>query len=441
MASPGEEWSLDLLQQYLQKKNSRENLDRFIPNRSAMDFDYARSLLTGGKKWKEKSAVMSASSEAYQKLLAEALDMNRSRILAFKNKPPTPVELIPKSWLSPTAYQSKFIKPCRSIPKTCQRTLDAPNISDDYNLNLLDWGANDVVAIALSQTVYLWNASNGSITELVTFNNEEGPVTSVSWAPDGQSIAIGLQNSHVQLWDFSAQRQEGGHRLRVGSLAWNNHVLTTGGMDCMVINNDVRLRSHIVGTYRGHHQEVCGLKWSPSGKQLASGGNDNLLYLWDRSRASLNSGAQWLHKIEAHTATVKALAWCPFQANLLASGGSDRCVKFWNTCTGTCLNSVDTGSQVCALLWSKRERELLSSHGPAENQLILWKYPSMRRMAELSGHTSRVLFLAQSPDECTVASTAADERLMFWQVFGIPEVAKPTPKTSSEPFALWHGIR
>jgi len=166
-------------------------------------------------------------------------------------------------------------------------------------------------------------------------------------------------------------------------------------MDCMVINNDVRLRSHIVGTYRGHHQEVCGLKWSPSGKQLASGGNDNLLYLWDRSRSSLSSGTQWLHKIEAHTATVKALAWCPFQANLLASGGSDRCVKFWNTCTGTCLNSVDTGSQVCALLWSKRERELLSSHGPAENQLILWKYPSMRRMAELSGHTSRVLFLAQ----------------------------------------------
>ncbi|KAK3437660.1 hypothetical protein EUGRSUZ_C02322 [Eucalyptus grandis] len=295
-----------------------------------MDFDYAHSLLTGEKKWKEKSAVMSASSEAYQKLLAEALDMNR------------------------------IIKPCRSIPKACQRMLDSPNISDDYNLNLLDWGANDVVAIALSETVYLWNASNGSITEQVTFNNEEGPVTSVSWAPDGQRIAIGLQNSHVQLWDFSAQRQlrtlRGGHRLRVGSLAWNNHVLTTGGMD----------------------SEVCGLKWSPSGKQLASGGNDNLLYLWNRSRAFLNSGTQSLHNIEAHTATVKALAWCPFQVNLLASGGSDRCVKFWNTCTGMCLNSVDTGSQVCALLWSKRERELLSSHGPTENQLILWKYPSRK---------------------------------------------------------------
>ena len=93
----------------------------------------------------------------------------------------------------------------------------------------------------------------------------------------------------------------------------------------------------------------------------------------------------------------KALAWYPFQSNLLATGGggSDRCIKFWNTHTGACLNSVDTGSQVCSLLWNKNERELLSSHGFTHNQLTLWKYPSMVKMAELTGHTSRVLFMAQ----------------------------------------------
>ena len=37
--------------------------------------------------------------------------------------------------------------------------------------------------------------------------------------------------------------------------------------------------------------------------------------------------------LKTHTAAVKALAWCPFQGNLLASGGGggDRCIKFWNT--------------------------------------------------------------------------------------------------------------
>jgi cell division cycle 20, cofactor of APC complex len=190
------------------------------------------------------------------------------------------------------------------------------------------------------------------------------------------------------------------HEERVGSLAWNNNILTTGSMDGKIVNNDVRIRNHVVQTYEGHSQEVCGLKWSGSGQQLASGGNDNLLHIWDVSMASPMSTAgrnQWLHRLEDHMSAVKALAWCPFQSNLLATGGggSDRCIKFWNTHTGACLNSVNTGSQVCALLWNKNERELLSSHGFTQNQLTLWKYPSMVKMAELSGHTSRVLFMAQ----------------------------------------------
>lgn len=199
------------------------------------------------------------------------------------------------------------------------------------------------------------------------------------------------------LYVFQLRTLRGGHRRRVGSLAWNNHILTTGGMDGWIINNDVRVRSHIVEIYRGHEQEVCGLKWSASGQQLASGGNDNLLHIWERSMASSNSATQWLHRLEDHTSAVKALAWCPFQSNLLVSGGGggDRCIKFWNTHTGACVNSVDTGSQVCALLWNKNERELLSSHGFTQNQLTLWKYPSMVKMAELTGHTSRVLFMAQ----------------------------------------------
>ncbi|KAL9998975.1 putative transcription factor WD40-like family [Helianthus debilis subsp. tardiflorus] len=79
----------------------------------------------------------------------------------------------------------------------------------------------------------------------------------------------------------------------------------------------------------------------------------------------------WLCRLKDHTAVVKALAWCPFQGNLLASGGGgvEKCIKCWNTHIGACLNSVDTGSQVCALLWNQNERELLSSHGFTQNQL------------------------------------------------------------------------
>ena len=110
----------------------------------------------------------------------------------------------------------------------------------------------------------------------------------------------------------------------------------------------------------------------------------------------------------------------------LASGGgtADRCIKFWNTHTGACLQSVDTHSQVCALQWSTHDRELLSSHGFSQNQLCLWRYPSMTKVAELTGHTARVLHMAQSPDGNTVVSAAADETLRFWKVFEQPESSK-----------------
>lgn len=437
-----------LQEQRLQRKGSRENLDRFIPNRAAMDFDYAHYMVTEGCKGevKENPVASSPSREAYQRVLAEVFNMNRPRILAFKNKPPAPSDgFLDKDLFA--AYQGKPTKPRRHIPQTSERTLDAPDIVDDYYLNLLDWGSSNVLSIALGSTVYLWDASEGSTSELVTIDDEVGPVTSVKWAPDGRHIAVGLNNSDVQLWDSTANRLlrtlRGGHQSRVGALDWNNHILTTGGMDGMIFNNDVRVRSHIVETYRGHSQEVCGLKWSASGRQLASGGNDNLLYIWDKSSTATSPTTQWLHRFEDHRAAVKALAWCPFQANLLASGGGggDRSIKFWNTHTGACVNSVDTGSQVCALLWNKNERELLSSHGFTQNQLTLWKYPSMVKMAELTGHTSRVLFMAQSPDGCTVATAAGDETLRFWNVFGTPEAKKPAPKSNPEPFSNVSRIR
>ncbi|MQL91989.1 hypothetical protein Taro_024608 [Colocasia esculenta] len=419
--------------------------DRFIPCRSAMDLDFAHAMLTETRKEKENAAAASPSREAYRKHLAETLLQNRTRILAFKAKPPEVMDTFHevRADHNSSSRQTKSVKQRRYIPQSAERTLDAPDLVDDYYLNLLDWGSSNVLAIALGNTVYLWDASDGCTSELTTVDNDSGPVTSVSWAPDGRHLALGLNSSNVQLWDTSSNKLlrtlRGAHQSRIGSLSWNNHLLTTGGMDHMIVNNDVRVRSHIVHTYRGHQQEVCGLKWSGSGQQLASGGNDNLLHIWDLSMASRNIPGQnqWLHRFEDHMAAVKALAWCPFQSNLLASGGggNDRCIKFWNTHTGACLNSVDTGSQVCSLLWNKNERELLSSHGFTQNQLTLWKYPSMVKMAELTGHTSRVLFMAQSPDGCTVASAAGDETLRFWNVFGTPEEPKPAKATNPGPFA------
>lgn len=269
----------------------------------------------------------------------------------------------------------------------------------------------------------------------------------------------------MQIWDAVSQRRlrtMTGHTARVGALAWNEHILTSGSRDRLIYHRDVRQPDQWLRKLVGHKQEVCGLKWNTDDGQLASGGNDNKLLVWDK----LN--AEPTYKWGEHSAAVKAIAWSPHQRGLLASGGgtADRTIKFWNTLisphgpsstslaaaaaaasTGAAptlsgggggagipasatpsaptsptapanlLSSLDTGSQVCNLAWSRNSNELVSTHGYSQNQIIVWKYPSMQQVVSLTGHTYRVLYLAMSPDGQVIVTGAGDETLRFWNAF------------------------
>lgn len=325
----------------------------------------------------------------------------------------------------------------RRIPSQPSRILDAPDLVDDYYLNLISWSKDNILAVALAHCVYLWNATTGDIQHLTTIEGNDDYVTSVSWCTmSGYSkyIAIGTNSNTVQLWDSQAMKRLRtlyGHSGRVASMAWNQHWLTSGGRDSLILQHDVRSANHLVSTFKAHEQEVCGLKWNDDGTTLASGGNENFLCIWDAAMSSSqrrrNRSSEVAPRLllKQHKAAVKALDWCPFHRGLLATGGgtADRTIKLWNSNSGAMLNSLDTGSQVCAILWSQHQRELCSSHGFSENQLILWKYgngSNLTKVKELTGHTSRVLSLAASPDGSTVVSAAGDESLRFWDVFGAP---------------------
>ena len=68
-------------------------------------------------------------------------------------------------------------------------------------------------------------------------------------------------------------------------------------------------------------------------------------------------------------------------------------------------------------MFSKNVNELVSTHGYSENAVVVWKYPLMRKLATLTGHNLRVLYLAMSPDGESIVTGAGDETLRFWKVF------------------------
>lgn len=413
--------------------------DRFVPNRSAsIDKDSSRAKLSSvevpsvlsstsnfdidsrandvdaflaldnlnlddDEEEKERKSYSKSSpkTSAYQASIATACGISlNQRILAFKPAAPEssrPIDL--------RAQYNRPIKPAaaagaqfrRRVATAPERVLDAPGLVDDYYLNLLDWSSGNQVAIGLERSVYVWSAESGTVNSLLECDASTY-IASVKWSGDGAYVAAGLGNGEVQIWDVeegTKLRSMYGHDTRVGVMGWNKHLLSTGARSGLVFNHDVRVAEHKVAELVSHTSEVCGLEWRADGAQLATGGNDNLVSIWDAR--SLN--APKFQKTN-HKAAIKALSWCPWQSNLLATGGGshDRMIHFWNTTSGARVNSIDTGSQVTSLRWSNSYKEIVSSSGFPDNSLSIWSYPTLVKNVEIPAHESRVLHSCLSPD-------------------------------------------
>lgn len=402
--------------------------DRFIPNRESMNFEVSQyQVLKDTTNSTEKTQNDSFATSLAENLSVPGIEKKDDPlVLTFKGKAP---ESKPFFHTTRMIYSENKIKEqtqvlTRELPNNPERILDAPDLLDDYYLNLLDWNIGNILSIALGSTVYLWNASSGTIQELTTLSSSDNYVCSLSFVKQGGNIlAIGTNNKTIQLWDIMTNqllRTMTGHQARVSCMDWNEYILASGSRDTNILLHDVRVQQSVQVQLKNHTQEVCNLKWSGNHQYLASGSNDNLLNVWNVNQSSP------VYTIRDHQAAVKALAWCPYQKNVLASGGgtADHSIKLWNVSNGCLINNIDAGSQVCSLLWNPHERELLSSHGFSQNQLSLWSYPSMNKIKDFHGHTSRVLHMAISPDGQTVCSGSADETLRFWKIFGTSSLTK-----------------
>ena len=79
----------------------------------------------------------------------------------------------------------------------------------------------------------------------------------------------------------------------------------SGSRSGFIHHHDVRVADHHVGRLAGHSQEVCGLRWSPDGRHLASGGNDNLLNIWSSDIGNFHTENTAVYTFTQHQAAVK----------------------------------------------------------------------------------------------------------------------------------------
>lgn len=152
-----------------------------------------------------------------------------------------------------------------------------------------------------------------------------------------------------------------------------------------------------------HSQQICGLSWSHTGDEFATGGNDNLCCLLDLKKIvdveaevpggpeapptskCLPAGSE-RHRWQ-HGAAVKAIAFCPWREGLVATGGgsNDKCIHFFHTSSGAALATIAVAAQVTSLIWSTTRREIAATFGYAQPdhpyRIAVFSWPGCRQVA------------------------------------------------------------
>lgn len=384
--------------------------DRFISNRSLLNTHYAHHTLT---------SPLPSSPTPYTTSLTKLLfhTLPDASLLHLRNSEPLDSLLITDLDTLIAQYGQQKVRQQLQLERIVEMVvMDATGVRDDFYTNLIDWGDTGLVALALGRHVYLWREEwEGAML----LGEELYDVSCVKFASksSGKYLAVGCEDGAVSIWDVEAgvmlRVVQCHERNAVFSCDWNLHVLTTGSEDSVIKDFDMRVRRSFVRTYNGHRGLVCGLRWSNDGRKLASGSVDNTIRIWEPSIAGNIS------ILEEHTATIKALAWSPWNYDLLASGGgySDPTIKLWNINERHSINTIHAGSQVTGIHWSPKMKEIVSTHGYQDNAIRLWKYPSFVNFQDLYGHTDRILHSTLSPDSTKLITASPDDTVRLWHIW------------------------
>jgi WD40 repeat protein/serine/threonine protein kinase len=227
--------------------------------------------------------------------------------------------------------------------------------------------------------------------ELLTLTGHTGPVTSVTFSPDGKRMASSSYDHTTRVWDAQTgqelfSRKGGGNnvafspdgkRLSNGEKVW-----------------DAQTGQELV-TIKGAGD---GVTFSPDGKRLATTSKDdsNTLKVWDAQTG------HDLFTIKGHIDYVIGLAFSP-DGKRLASASADHTVKLWDAQTGKELLSIKHASRVYDVAFSPDGKRLASASD--DGTVTVWDAQTGEKRLTIKGGGSMVVF---SPDGGRLATIVSD---------------------------------
>jgi WD40 repeat protein len=202
-----------------------------------------------------------------------------------------------------------------------------------------------------------------------------GSVWSVVFSPDGDSLAMAVEDGNIRFWDIAEQR--------------------------------------LTKTLNAHRGIVWLVTYSPDGSRFASSGDDGELHIWD---------AKSFEKTQTlvHPNAIRSLLWFADGRRIASSDRAGNLIV-WDVDLGEKLLERHLESAVYSIALTNDGRTLATAG--TDSVIRLWDPETLEERVTLSGHAGPVFGLDFHPDNTKLASVGWDKKLHLWDVGSGTEIS------------------
>jgi len=226
----------------------------------------------------------------------------------------------------------------------------------------------------------------------------------VDTTPNHQYIVTSENSSKPTIWNWSGQpiAELNGYRVIFSS---DSQFVATIDFDGKAYLWN--MSGKLLAEFKGHKSGVLDVSFSPTGKQLVTGGTNGIARVWDFS-------GEQIAELKGHRGSITSVSFSP-NGQLIATGGADGKIRLWDLSGQEQLELTGHRGTVVSIYFSPDNKSLITY---GEDSLIrLWDL-SGRQATELKTSKNRVRDVIFSPDNKYIATIEEDGIVQVWTFSG-----------------------
>lgn len=264
-----------------------------------------------------------------------------------------------------------------------------------------------LASASADDTIRLWLAADGALLDEIEGHQDE--VVGLSFSPmlktDPYSeadvgvtyLASASRDGTVRIWRINNGVRPLPHRERIFDVAFhpNGNVLAAAGRQTISLwrLRDYTRFAYILGDKQGGN--IFSVDYAADGKWLVAGASTGMITLWAPDQTTANPIAQWLHEPAEKIAQAPEQQIPPevlvvrfnLSGNLIASGGDDGYVRFWNR-QGELLGEFQIGDIITNIGFS-----------PDGQHVVITSQPNVEQTEEVADGHIAIYRFSNSPEK------------------------------------------